>query len=755
MNWPLLLVVALCSGVAAANAVRLSLTLTIVIASVAFAGATNAVRAEARLVALAVGLTLLGLGWGSLRMAALDRSYLEARIGEAASARVVVTGPARHSRYTIRVPATVTRFGDDQLTERVLLQLPPERAPPQGAVLELRARPVEPRGPETGFDERRWLARQGVHVVLDGWDANVVGRRGGIGGVADRLRGHVEETLASGTTGEPRRLLVGVVLGEDEGLSDELRNRFKASGLTHLLAVSGQNVAITALGVVVVARVVGIGRIIGEALAIAAVLAYALAAGWQPSVVRAAVAGIVASVAWISGRPRDRWYAMALGALILLAWTPTAFLEPGFQLSFVAVAAIFTLVPRMARFWEGYPVPQKLAELMTIAIVCGLVTAPIVYLHFGALPVWTVPANMLAEPAMGPLVGCSLAAAALAPLSPSAAASLAWLAGWCAAWIAGVARTFGALPGAQLTSGPAVLLTALALALGAAIVRLPRYRRRAALSLIVSGLVVAGVGWKLVGDRQSWTAPTGLRVSFLDVGQGDSILVECPGGAILVDAGPPEARVAAQLRKLGLRSLSAVLVTHPHRDHVGGAADVLRQLHVSEFLDPDLAMPSEEEALAKRTARERHVPIVEVRPGDHFRIGRLTLDVLWPDGPGLPDGDPNKSAVVLVAHYGAIDVLLQADAESEVTRAFPLRQIEVLKVAHHGSTDVGLPELLARIHPRVAVISVGRNNDYGHPRPDTIAALDAAPGLAVYRTDEDGRVVVESDGATLSVRSAR
>jgi len=196
-------------------------------------------------------------------------------------------------------------------------------------------------------------------------------------------------------------------------------------------------------------------------------------------------------------------------------------------------------------------------------------------------------------------------------------------------------------------------------------------------------------------------------------------------------------------------------VTHPHRDHVGGAADVLRQLHVSEFLDPDLAMPSEEEALAKRTARERHVPIVGVRQGDHFRIGRLTLDVLWPDGPGLPDGDPNKSAVVLVAHYGTIDVLLQADAESEVTRAFPLHQIEVLKVAHHGSTDVGLPELLARIHPRVAVISVGRNNDYGHPRPDTIAALDAAPGLAVYRTDEDGRVVVESDGATLSVRSAR
>jgi competence protein ComEC len=755
MNWPMLLVLALCGGIATANAIRLSIVATTLLAAAAFGAGLNASSGETRLLGVAVGLCLLGLGWGSLRLAALDRSYLEERIGEAASVRAVVTGPARRSRYAVRVPATVTRFGADQLTERVLLQLPPERAPPQGAVLELRARPVEPRGPETGFDERRWLARQGVHVVLDAWDANVVGRRGGIGGVADRLRGHVEQTLASGTSGEPRRLLIGVVLGEDEGLSDELRNRFKASGLTHLLAVSGQNVAITALGVVVVARVIGIGRIVGEALAIAAVLAYALAAGWQPSVVRAAVAGIVASMAWISGRPRDRWYAMALGALVLLAWTPTAFLEPGFQLSFVAVAAIFTLVPLMMRFWEGYPIPMGLAELMTIALVCGLATAPIVYLHFGALPVWTVPANMLAEPAMAPLVGCSLAAAAIAPLSPAAAASLAWLGGWCAAWIAGVARMFGGLPGAQLTSGPAVLLVGLSLVVGAILLRLPPYRRRAGVSAIVCATVVAATGWKLLGERPTWRPPTGLRVSFLDVGQGDSILVECPGGALLVDAGPPEARVASQLRKLGLRSLSAMLLTHPHRDHVGGAAEVLRRLSVAELLDPDLAMPSNEEASAKSVARERHVPIVDVREGDHFRLGRLRLDVLWPNGPGLPDGDPNTSAVVLVAHYGSTDVLLQADAESEVTRAFPLHRIEVLKVAHHGSTDTGLPELLARIHPRVAVISVGENNDYGHPRPETVAALEAAPGLSVYRTDENGRVVVESDGVALTVHSER
>ena len=133
-----------------------------------------------------------GLWWGALRGDALDQSFLAQRLGESAPARVVVTGPARRTPFALRVPAEMTRFGDEQIRERVLLELPPERAPPQGAVLELRARPVAPRGPETGFDERGWLARRGVHVVVRGERPRIVGRRGGIGGVADRLRAHVE-----------------------------------------------------------------------------------------------------------------------------------------------------------------------------------------------------------------------------------------------------------------------------------------------------------------------------------------------------------------------------------------------------------------------------------------------------------------------------------------------------------------------------------------------------------------------------------
>ena len=755
-SWPALLVASACAGIALSVWVRTPSSLPMAFALLASLGALLA-RHELRLALVTLALASAGLWWGGLRGDALERSFLAGQIGESASARVVVTGPARRTPFAIRLPAQVLRFGPTAIRERVLLELPPERAPPQGAILELRARPVAPRGPETGFDERGWLARRGVHVVVRGERPRIVGRRGGIGGVADRLRAHVEATLARGAQGERRRLLAGIVLGEDSDIDRSLRDAFKASGLMHLLAVSGQNVAITAIGVVTVARVVGVGRLVGEGIAIAVVLAYALAVGWQPSVVRAAVAGSLVSLAWIAARPRDRWHALALGALILLAWTPSSGLEPGFQLSFAAVAAIFVVLPRVSGVADAYPIPRGVWDVFVVAVACGVVTAPIVWLHFGTIAVWTVPANVAAEPAMPPLIGLALAAAAIEPVFPGAATALAWLAGWCAAWIALVARVVAGWPAAQVKS-PFVLALVAAVA-GAVVLlrRVPRYRRRAWLAALLSGsLSLGAVGCALV-PAPAWTPPQGLRVTFLDVGQGDSILLEVPEGAVLVDQGPPEAAVARQLRRVGVRSLTALVLTHPQRDHIGGAADVLRRLGVGTVIDPGLAAAaaSPDQRAALGVARREKVPVVVVRAGEDYRLGALRLHVLWPDGPGVVSEDPNLNAVVLLASYRSIDVLLTADAESDVTARLPLRPVEVLKVAHHGSEDPGLSDLLRVLRPRIAVISVGKGNDYGHPRPETLAALAHAPGLRTLRTDEDGRIVVESDGRTLTVRSQR
>jgi competence protein ComEC len=749
-SWPTLLVLAACFGLAFANAARAP---ALVFGLVGLVAAGAALSPGARFPACALALALTGWWFGTARLGALDRSLLEPELGRSASITAVVTGPVRKTEFALRVPAEVRRFGDRSLRERVLLELPVGRSPPQGAVLAFRGRVDAPRGPEGGFDERGWLARRGVHVVLHGGDWRIVGRRGGIGGVSDRLRAHVARAIAPGLEGERRAVLAGIVLGEDEGLSDELRDSFKSSGLYHLLAVSGQNITFLALSVLGLAWLLGIPRLPAELAAIAAIATYVLAVGWQPSVVRAGVAGGLASLAWLLSRPRDRWHFLALGAAVLLAWTPASLLEPGFQLSFAAVGAIFLLLPRLRLALEGYPLPNWLRDALAVSTACGAATAPILWLQFGSVPVYSLLANVLVTLAIGPLLGLALVGSLIQPLLPSVALALASLNGWVAAYIVTCARLVGSLPFAQIGSGAAVCVllgTPLALL---AVQRLPRWRRRAALACAATA-VPALLVWQLFPEAKL-PPPTGLRITFLDVGQGDAILLQVPEGAILVDQGPPEANVAQQLRGLGVRRLAALVLTHPQRDHIGGGETVIRRLAVDQILDPRLAASGPYERAALAAAADRGVEVAETRAGDGFRLGRLRLRILWPDRAGSPTGDPNLLPIVLLATFGEVDALLTADAETDVTARLLSRRVEILKVAHHGSADPGLESELRELRPAIAVISCGLGNDYGHPRASTLAALRASPGLNLFRTDEDGQIVVESDGRRLSVRTAR
>jgi len=751
---PTLLVLAACLGLAVSNAVRLP-GAVLVVASflLLLLLAVSSVDPRARLPALAAALAVTGWWWGSLRLETLDESVLGLSVGRFGELEAVVTGPVQRTRFALRMPADARRFADVRVDEPVWLELPVGRSPPQGAILALRAEVVAPRPREDGFDERGWLARRGVHVILRGRDWRVVGRRGGIGGLSDRLRAHVAHSIAPGLDGERRAVLVGIVLGEDEGLSEELQESFKAAGLYHLLAVSGQNVGFLALAVLVLAWLVGISRLPAEAAAICAIVAYVLAVGWQPSVVRAGVAGVLASLAWLVSRPRDRWHFMALGAAVLLAWTPATLFEPGFQLSFAAVAAIFVLVPRLGRFLEGYPLPRWLRDALAISVACGVATAPILWFQFGSVQVYSLVANALVTLAIGPLLGIALLGTLLDPLLPSAALALAWLNGWLAAYIAACARSVAGLPHAQTSSGLAVVALLLLPAGSLILRRLPPWRRPLALAC-VAAVLPALLLWQLWPARVL-PPPEGLRITVLDVGQGDSILVQVPEGSILVDQGPPEARVDRQLRELGVRRLSALVLTDGQRDHTGGAEQVLRGLAVDRVLDPRIASESPYKTRALVVAAKRGIPIEVARAGASWRLGRLELRVLWPDGPGLPSEDPNRRTVVLLASYGETDALLSADAETDVTAPLYGRRVEILKVAHHGSEDPGLEAELSELRPAIAVISCGRGNSYGHPRSETLAALAGVPGLRLHRTDQDGRVVVESDGERVWSRSDR
>jgi competence protein ComEC len=443
---PYLLAGALAAGLAAATAVRFAVVPAVLLVVLGVLGPR---------LGLACVLAIGGWWWGSERLHAIDRSVLAARVGTAGRALVEVEEPPRRGRYAVRLRVLVVRWSGAHVREPVLLDLPGTRAPPQGSRLRVLGTLRAP----SDF-ERTWLRRHGVHVVLH---ASAWGRVRTRGGLADRLHAWLAVASTPGLTGERRAVLQGVVLGEDGGLSDTLRQRFRASGLYHLLAVSGGNVLVVAGGTVALGRLLGMSRLAAEVVALAAIGAYVLAVGPQPSVIRAGIAGALASLAWLTGRQRDRWHALLVAAIALLAWNPYTVLDPGFQLSFTAVVSIFVLVPRFRQGLEGYPVPRGIADCVAISTACGVCTAPISWFHFHAIPLLTVPANAAAAPIVAPMLALALLAAILPPAGPL----LSQVNGVCAAYVAGCARFFGGLPGAQIRSpaaaaalGSGVLLAA-------------------------------------------------------------------------------------------------------------------------------------------------------------------------------------------------------------------------------------------------------------------------------------------------------
>jgi competence protein ComEC len=452
LRFPHAFVGALCLGFALANLGRLTPLHAMLVAFVLVSVGFSAASLRGRLVLLAAALVALAWAWGSFRLSQLDRSVLAARIGTAEPAVVEVQEPPRSGAYDQRMKALVLRWGTLRPHELVYLELPLGRAPPEGAILGLVGQLRAPPGPSNGFDEAKWLRRQGIHAILQGEEWRIVGRRGGVAGAGDRIG----RWLASDTTpdlkGERRDVIQAIVLGRSSEVDDGLLDDFRATGLYHCLAVDGLKVAAVGGGAAAVVLLLGLGSYFAQIAALFSISGYALAVGLHPSVVRAAFAAGLGSLAWLAGRERDRWQALLVGAAVLLGWNPYALFDAGFQLSFAAVASIFVVTPRVVRALEGYPVSHELAQLIGVSTACGLATAPVTWFQFHQISLVTVPANVVAVPIVVEVLGLALLTAVVAPVAPSLAAAMAQLNGWGAWFIAACARAFASIPGAQITS---------------------------------------------------------------------------------------------------------------------------------------------------------------------------------------------------------------------------------------------------------------------------------------------------------------
>lgn len=567
------------------------------------------------------------------------------------------------------------------------------------------------------------------------------------------------------TTGLPGvggQLLPGLTLGDTSGVSDGLNAAMRAASLTHLTAVSGANCAIVTAAVIALAGTLGLPRWARGLVGILALAGFVLMVGFQPSVLRAAVMALVVIVALMGSRPHAGIPVLALGVMVLLLVFPQWALAPGFVLSVVATASLLVLAPALALRWSPR-LGKRWALVLAVPVAAQLACQPLIILLSPTWPTYGVIANVLAEP-LAPLATIlGMLTFLAAPLMPPFAAGLAWC-GWLPAQIIGtIAMTTQRLPLTSLPwlgGIPGFVAAAFASAACVAVLLRGRgrARRRAALVLVMTwglSLAIAVSG----AIRTNLTLPREWSIAACDVGQGDALIirgVDAQGHshAVLVDTGRHEGPLRHCLDTLGIEVLDRVILTHFDIDHAGGVAAVYGR--TSRVL---ISAPQRDrDVWVIRDLAAHGIAVDRARAGQHFWVGDARIEIIWPrpENPDMQGGNPGSVSLLCRTRglTAAFLADLGAEAQDRLLSEYPgLAAVDVLKVAHHGSADQS-PALTARLHPRIALISVGRDNGYGHPTRSALTLLGRW-GTRVDRTDREGLILVSIAREGLSVWSEK
>ena len=539
-------------------------------------------------------------------------------------------------------------------------------------------------------------------------------------------------------------IAVGTLLGGRGTLPREVTNTFARTGTTHLLAASGFNITLAATALVAALRPFGARP--AAAGGIAAAVAFAAVAGLGPSIVRAALMAAVASAGTLLGRPSQGVNALGASVIALLFAAPAAVSDVGFLLSVSATAGLLLFARPLEGRLRG---PAWLRAQLATTGAATFASLPISAEVFGRVPIVSPLANLAVAPLVAPLMTATAVAMGAGALAPPLALPPAWLAFALARALRAVVEALAALPFASVALPHGGLVCLGLYGLGLVIVRAPRPRlSRHAVALLAGGVLAsalaAGVAVAAPSERP--------RVVALDVGQGDGFLLEAGDARALVDGGPDPART---LRVLGealppfSRRIEVVALTHSHADHGTGLAAVLQRYEVGLAIEPFGLEDNDVARLWHGALAERGVPLRRVSRGDRVRAGGLELEVLAPVG---DPADPLPN-LALRARAGGVTVALLGDASGRGQEDLLLHpeelRVDVYVPPHHGAATPYADALVAAAAPRVALISVGAGNRYGHPTPQTLRAL---AHVTTMRTDRDGTVEVSLDGAALLCR---
>jgi len=703
-------------------------------------------------------LALMALGLGGLRVKALPPpgEGLVPFLGQEVDLVGTVVDDPQPADGLLMVRLRVEKINGEEVRGEVEALLPPPVELGYGDRLLLKGR-LAGEEPPVLFQPRVELLEKGK-----GFFAGLHRLRLGLSGALARALPEPQASLSQ-----------GILLGLRGSITQDLRDAFSRTGTAHILAISGLNVGILA-GILLsfFAWALGRERPTHLVLAFLGIWLYVFLSGFMPSAVRAGVMGSLFLIAEGLGRQRSGLVALAFAAALMAGLSPSLLGEASFQLSFLAMAGLVVLAPPFQALGRRTALPGSLVDGVAYSLGAILATWPLIAYYFGIVSLVGLPATLLALPSLAGIIVSSTLVAGLGLLFSPLGYALGWAAWLFTSYLLVVVELFNRLPLAYFRAeftpalvwayylGLGLLLSGVLMgkrlvALGSRLwEKVPSFWERLPRRGLLLGLFfLSALVWSAVLSLPDQK----LRVSFLDVGQGSAVLIQKGTVQVLVDGGPsPEKlnQALGQALPFWDRKIEAVILTHPHSDHLTGLLEVLKRYEVGTVLDPELETASALYEEWRRLLEEKGVPLLRARAGQELRLGEVRLMVLNPQVEYLQDLD--NSSVVLRLEAGRASFLLTGDiyraGELELlARGAPLES-SVLQVAHHGSGDSTSATFLAAVQPLVAVISREEKED--HADPEVVARLEAAVGGNLYFTSRQGTIVFTTDGQRLWVRTS-
>ena len=719
-----------------------------------------------------------GLFAGGLRQASalpqFDQGHVATYNGEEVALEGVVIGEPemgdRHVDLRLEVKA-IEPEGEEQQPAlgmvRVLVS--PFAAAGYGDRVLVRGRLKKP--PE---EDEACLAQQKVYSVME-WPALTRMGRGEGNGFYEAIfsaKARAQATIEQLLSGQEAALLSGIVLGNDGGISSELAQDFRTTGMTHIIAISGFNVAIL-VGVVLMATQPFLGPTRSAWAAMGGVALYTLLVGADASVVRAAImGGVFLLSSRLLGRRTFPYASLSLAGMLMTLISPQILWSVSFQLSFAATLGLMLYTDRFAdwtrRWLEGFlkkevarRTVRAISDTALATLAAQIATLPLILYHFETLSLVSLPANLVILPAQPAIMTWGGLATLVGTVSPTAGQPFAWVAMLFLQYTTGMVEILAEMPGATVSAatGPAGLIALYALIGGVTwTVTQSRERRGRLVAGIVRRAPQGTIALTAIGAALAWqwgaSQPDGLlHVAFLDVGQGDAIFIQTPTGRqVLVDGGEQATLINDRLgAKMPFwdRYLDVVVATHPDRDHVAGLVDVFERYRIDLLLTNGTEKGASEayDALL-RAAERKGVNVHRAVAGETLVVDDgVRLEILHPRK--MLEDEDNDNSVSLRLVYGNLTVLLTGDAEATAERQMvdsgrSLRA-SIFKAGHHGSRTSSNSFFLAAVRPQTVIISAGKDNDAGHPHPEVLERV-ANVGATVLRTDELGTIEVITDG---------